>query len=108
MLVIIFLKKIVIQNCSSHSPAGQLILPEALKYLPIFAQSMMKMDGYKTGINYSFTSFHSSLGSETDRRIAQIAQFDCSLPLTLLLSIYPRAWPLHEIVAVRNFFSSSF
>ena len=42
------------KNCASPSSAGQLILPECMKLLPVYSNCVIKNDGIQGGM---FTSF---------------------------------------------------
>lgn len=41
------------KNCASPSSAGQLILPECMKLLPLYMNCLLKSDALSGGINQS-------------------------------------------------------
>lgn len=75
-------------NCASMTSAGQLILPESLKLLPLFIGSIRKMAAFRSGSDIRVDDRVSSLVRMLGLPIAQTA------PL-----VYPRVftlWPLTE------------
>jgi len=75
-------------NCASMTSAGQLILPESLKLLPLFVGSIRKMAAFRSGSDIRVDERVSSLIRMLGLPIAQTA------PL-----VYPRTftlWPLSE------------
>ena len=69
-------------NCASTTSAGQLILPESLKMLPLFTLSLLKMPAFRAA------------ECRSDERAASLANI-LTTPLLLATSlIYPRVFPI--------------
>lgn len=77
------------KNCANNPSAGQLILPEALKLLPVYSLALIKSNTFRQG---------------TDVRVDERVQdmFDIlSMPLGQVLPwIYPRLFPLHLMASM--------
>lgn len=75
-------------NCASATAAGQLILPESLKLLPLYIGSIRKMAAFRVGSDIRM-----------DERVARLARL-AALPIALTgLTVYPRiypVWPMSE------------
>mmetsp|Transcript_55486 Transcript_55486/g.146090 ORF Transcript_55486/g.146090 Transcript_55486/m.146090 type:complete len:556 (-) Transcript_55486:372-2039(-) len=75
-------------NCASMTSAGQLILPESLKLLPLFVGSIRKMPAFRSGSDI-----------RVDDRLASLIRV-LGLPITLTsVLVYPRVYtmcPLSE------------
>lgn len=72
--------------CASSSSAVQLILPEALKLLPLYALSLLKSSGLKDNV-------------KPDERAAWICHMGCLPPSRVGPLLYPRLLPLHGLLA---------
>merc|ERR1719391_1422014 len=75
------------KNCASPSSAGQLILPECMKLLPLYTNCLLKSDAISGG---------SDLGCD-DRAFAMsaVSSMDVS---TSVVYFYPRLIPLHDVI----------
>ena len=71
-----------------RTSSGQLLLPEALKLLPVYVQALLKDKGFTKGL---------AVASE---RVAKFAYYMGCSPLELQLELYPRMFPLHEIIGL--------
>lgn len=97
------------QLCSINSPKGQLILPEALKTLPLYTLCLMKHPAIISNNLSSSSSSNSSssagnqnsksdrLGVEICERSAELHRLLVSSPKEILLCLYPRLFPLHRL-----------
>jgi len=74
------------KNCASPSSAGQLILPECMKLLPLYSNCIMKSDAISGGsdLGCDDRAFHMSVLSSMD------------VPSSLVY-FYPRLLPLHTV-----------
>jgi protein transport protein SEC24 len=72
--------------CATNSAPGQLILPEALKYLPLIALSIIKSPVARS--NVGNRSIKAALRS--DDRVDAFAHFTSSSVQSVALSLYPR------------------
>jgi protein transport protein SEC24 len=98
------------QICSSHSPKGQLILPEALKILPLYTLCLMKHPallqnnltggggggGVRGGGGASLNKAD-RLGVDVCERAAELNRLLRCSPQEILKSLYPRLFPLHRL-----------
>jgi len=75
------------KNCASPSSAGQLILPECMKLLPLYTNCLLKSDAISGG---------SDLGCD-DRAFAMSAVSSMDVA-TSVVYFYPRLIPLHDVV----------
>lgn len=74
------------KNCATPISAGQLILPECMKLLPLYVSCVLKNDAFSGGSDMTLD----------DR--SYIMQFVLSISLpTSVKFIYPRLIPLHNI-----------
>ncbi|KNC80263.1 hypothetical protein SARC_07373 [Sphaeroforma arctica JP610] len=74
------------KHCASTSSPGQLILPEALKLLPVYLASLLKTDLFRTGADMSI-----------DRRAETILEV-LSMPVPMSVSfVYPRLLCVQDI-----------
>lgn len=74
------------KNCTSPTSAGQLILPECMKLLPLYVSCLMKNDALAGGSDMTCD----------DRSYAM--QFVLSMDLSISVSyFYPRLIPIHDI-----------
>ena len=71
--------------CASNNASGQLILPEALKTLPLYAIGMYKSNGLRTE-------------ASADDRAHWLFRMLKSDPSETTPSVYPRLFPLHFIL----------
>merc|ERR1719385_432757 len=74
------------KNCASPSSAGQLILPECMKLLPLYTNCLMKSDALSGGsdLGCDDRAFHMSTVSSMD-------------VASSLVYFYPRLIPLHTV-----------
>lgn len=74
------------KNCASPSSAGQLILPECMKLLPLYLSCLLKNDAFSGGSDMS-----------CDDR-SYVMQYVLSMDLpTSVLYFYPRLIPIHDV-----------
>jgi hypothetical protein len=95
------------QICSSHSPKGQLILPEALKILPLYTLCLMKHPAFlhnhlatnvmNTTPLVGSTNRADRLGVDVCERAAELNRLLRCSARELLRSLYPRLYPLHRL-----------
>jgi len=74
------------KNCASPSSAGQLILPECMKLLPLYTNCLLKSDAIAGG---------SDLGCD-DRAFAMSAVGSMDVASSVVY-FYPRLLPLHDV-----------
>lgn len=74
------------KNCATPISAGQLILPECMKLLPLYISCMLKNDGVSGGSDMTLD----------DRSYIMQFILSMSLPTSVKL-IYPRLIPLHDV-----------
>eukprot|EP01059_Diplonema_ambulator_P032518 TRINITY_DN640_c0_g1_i2.p2 TRINITY_DN640_c0_g1~~TRINITY_DN640_c0_g1_i2.p2 ORF type:complete len:560 (+),score=221.09 TRINITY_DN640_c0_g1_i2:2526-4205(+) len=75
------------QHCASVSPSGQLVLPEALKLIPIYSLAVAKSPCFKpTGANDSI-----------DERVYQLFNLKTMRLCDLAPYFYPRLYPIHAM-----------
>ncbi|GLV32062.1 Secretory 24CD [Carabus blaptoides fortunei] len=74
------------KNCASPSSAGQLILPECMKLLPLYVNCLMKSDAISGGSDMTLD----------DRSFVMQCVNIMDIP-TSVVYFYPRLIPLHEI-----------
>lgn len=74
------------KNCASPSSAGQLILPECMKLLPLYTNCLLKSDALSGGAD---------VGCD-DRAflMAALSSMDIS---TSVAFFYPRLYPIHDL-----------
>lgn len=83
-------------TCASSSPPGQLILPESLKLLPLYALALLKSDALR--LNPPEAGRAQGLPDPTaDTRAAALHTFLSASEKELVHSTYPR---LHELVGL--------
>lgn len=75
------------KNCASPSLAGQLILPECMKLLPLYANCLLKSDAIAGGSDML----------TDDRSFAMMAMSSMDVGSSLAY-IYPRLLPLHDVL----------
>lgn len=74
------------KNCASPTSAGQLILPECMKLLPLYASCLMKNDAISGGSDMT-----------VDDR-SYVMQFVTAMDLPMSVNFfYPRLIPIHEV-----------
>lgn len=74
------------KNCASPTSAGQLILPECMKLLPLYVSCMLKNDALSGGSDMS-----------CDDR-SYVMQFVLSMDLSMsVFYFYPRLIPIHDV-----------
>ncbi|KAL7043785.1 hypothetical protein ACKWTF_001663 [Chironomus riparius] len=79
------------KHCASPTSAGQLILPECLKLLPLYISCLLKNDAFSGGSDITLD----------DRSYAMY--FVCTMDLpTSVIFFYPRLIPIHNVVAEEN------
>jgi len=74
------------QNCATPSTSGQLILPECMKLLPLYVNSLIKSDVIAGG----------SEMSSDDRAFLMQAVLSLNVEGTVTF-LYPRLYPLHNV-----------
>ncbi|XP_046753810.1 protein transport protein Sec24C [Diprion similis] len=74
------------KHCASPSSAGQLILPECMKLLPLYVNSILKSDAISGGADMTID----------DRSFVMQAVATMDIP-TSVAYFYPRLLPLHDI-----------
>ncbi|XP_049838119.1 protein transport protein Sec24C isoform X1 [Schistocerca gregaria] len=74
------------KNCASPSSAGQLILPECMKLLPLYINCVLKSDAVSGGSDMTLD----------DRSFAMQAVTIMDIPSSVVY-FYPRLLPLHDI-----------
>ncbi|XP_054266552.1 protein transport protein Sec24C isoform X2 [Macrosteles quadrilineatus] len=74
------------KNCASPSSAGQLILPECMKLLPLYVSCLLKSDAVSGGSDMTID----------DRSFAMYAVNIMDIPNSVAY-FYPRLIPLHDI-----------
>nr|XP_022316893.1 protein transport protein Sec24C-like isoform X2 [Crassostrea virginica] len=79
------------KNCSTPAPMGQLILPESMKLLPLYANCVVKSDALQGGSEIS-----------TDDRSFLMLKL-CSMDVTSTqVFFYPRLIPMHDLESHKN------
>lgn len=74
------------KNCTSPTSAGQLILPECLKLLPLYVSCLIKNDAISGGSDMTLD----------DR--SYVIQFLLSMDLNTSVNfLYPRLFPIHDV-----------
>lgn len=74
------------KNCASPSLAGQLILPECMKLLPVYANCMLKSDAISGGSEL--------LTDDRSYMMLSLSSMDLGSSVAY---IYPRLLPLHDV-----------
>eukprot|EP01064_Diplonema_japonicum_P034077 TRINITY_DN693_c0_g1_i1.p1 TRINITY_DN693_c0_g1~~TRINITY_DN693_c0_g1_i1.p1 ORF type:complete len:1392 (+),score=276.16 TRINITY_DN693_c0_g1_i1:58-4233(+) len=75
------------QHCAMNSPSGQLVLPEALKLIPIYSLSISKSPCFRpTGGNDS-----------VDERVYQLFNLKTMRLCDIAPYFYPRLYPIHAM-----------
>lgn len=75
------------KHCASTMSAGQLVLPDALKLLPLYASCLLKQPPFQSSVN-------------ADYRIASASDLvSCSMD-ALPVILYPRLWALHNLTGL--------
>lgn len=74
-------------NCAAATSSGQLILPESLKLLPLYTNSILKQISFRR----SNTKFR------VDHRMAQMVQVLGSDVATTSSMVYPKLYALHKL-----------
>lgn len=74
------------KNCASPSSAGQLILPECMKLLPLYVNCLLKSDALSGGSDMTID----------DRSFSMQAVMIMDIP-TSVNYFYPRLIPLHDL-----------
>ncbi|XP_033335256.2 COPII coat complex component secretory 24CD isoform X1 [Megalopta genalis] len=74
------------KHCASPSSAGQLILPECMKLLPLYTNALLKSDALSGGADMTID----------DRSF--VMQTVATMPISIsVVYIYPRLLPLHNV-----------
>eukprot|EP01060_Flectonema_neradi_P034244 TRINITY_DN594_c2_g1_i1.p1 TRINITY_DN594_c2_g1~~TRINITY_DN594_c2_g1_i1.p1 ORF type:complete len:1430 (+),score=335.31 TRINITY_DN594_c2_g1_i1:1-4290(+) len=73
------------KSCAQTSPAGQLVLPEALKLMPIYCLALVKSICFRPG------------GADIDDRMYQILQLKGMRICDITPYFYPRLYPIHSM-----------
>lgn len=74
------------KNCASPTSAGQLILPECLKLLPLYVSCLLKNDAFSGGSDLTVD----------DRSYAMYYVSTMDLPASVTF-FYPRLTPIHNV-----------
>ncbi|CAH1990450.1 unnamed protein product [Acanthoscelides obtectus] len=74
------------KNCASPSSAGQLILPECMKLLPLYVNCLLRSDALSGGSDMTVD----------DRSFVMMAVMTMDVPSSLNY-FYPRLMPLHDL-----------
>jgi len=80
--------------CSSHSPKGQLILPESLKVLPLYILGMLK---HPYLLKNGHTNSQTKLAVDCCERAYELSKMLTQPVRDALFSLYPRLYPLHNL-----------
>lgn len=81
------------KRCTSSSISGQLILPEALKMLPVTILGLQKSDAFRSLQNASSANEAVSV----DNRVATLSFIVSAMPADIAAMGYPRMWELQEL-----------
>ncbi len=81
------------KRCTSSSMSGQLILPEALKTLPVTILGLTKSAAFRSSAH----SMQSSEAVTVDDRIAALAFLVCAQPADIAVMGYPRLWEVQDL-----------
>lgn len=82
------------KHCSSQSPPGQLILPESLKLLPMYANCILKSDALLSRESEMFRSEIFTISLLTIRHISVVL---ISAPI---VSIDEKCWLLRDLLSM--------
>ncbi|XP_018393564.1 PREDICTED: protein transport protein Sec24C [Cyphomyrmex costatus] len=74
------------KNCTTPSSAGQLILPECMKLLPLYLNCLLKNDALSGGADMTID----------DKSYVMQAVVTMPIPISVAY-IYPRLYPLHDV-----------
>ncbi|XP_037294695.1 protein transport protein Sec24D isoform X1 [Manduca sexta] len=74
------------RHCASPSPAGQLVLPESMKLLPLYTNCLLRSDAVAGGPDITCD----------DRSCAMYRALTADVPQSVVLT-YPRLLPLHPL-----------
>jgi protein transport protein SEC24 len=89
------------QLCSSHSPKGQLILPESLKVLPLYTLCMLKhpcfMQNAVVGGATAASGGSTRLAVDACERSFVLNTMLRATFKETMHSLYPRMYPLHDL-----------
>ena len=75
------------KNCSTPSSAGQLILPECMKLLPLYTNCLLKSDAISGGADVG-----------CDDRAFLMSAVSSMDVVTSVAFFYPRLFPIHNLV----------
>jgi protein transport protein SEC24 len=81
------------KHCTSAPLSGQLILPEALKVLPVMILGLTKSAAFRP----TAVSAQSSDAVSLDERVAALAFLTWAAPADIVAMAYPRLWALHRL-----------
>lgn len=81
------------KRCTSSSMSGQLILPEALKTLPVTILGLTKSAAFRSSAN----SMQAAEAVTVDDRIAALAFLVSALPGDIAVMGYPRLWDIGDL-----------
>lgn len=81
------------KHCTSAPLSGQLILPEALKVLPVMVLGLTKSNAFRP----TATSAQASEAISVDERVAALAFLSWASPADIAAVAYPRMWALHQL-----------
>jgi hypothetical protein len=80
--------------CSSHSPKGQLILPESLKVLPLYILGMLK---HPFLLKNGHTNTQTKLAVDCCERSYELTKMLTQPVRDAIFTLYPRLYPLHNL-----------
>eukprot|EP01010_Urceolus_cornutus_P000717 NODE_122_length_2336_cov_293.631832_g99_i0.p1 GENE.NODE_122_length_2336_cov_293.631832_g99_i0~~NODE_122_length_2336_cov_293.631832_g99_i0.p1 ORF type:complete len:396 (-),score=61.93 NODE_122_length_2336_cov_293.631832_g99_i0:205-1392(-) len=84
------------KNCASTPSSGHLILPEALKLLPLYCLSLMKSSSLRPGTEV-----------RVDERVQEMFDLQNLHAAHVLSWVYPRLYPMHTMSATAGTFDES-
>lgn len=82
-------------HCSSHSPRGQLILPESLKLLPLYIMGILKHPILLENSGTSGTTIQMRYAVRGHERAYELRRALCMNPKMTLNVLYPRLFAMH-------------
>jgi protein transport protein SEC24 len=83
------------KHCTSAPLSGQLILPEALKVLPVMILGLTKSNAFRP----TAASPQASEAVSVDERVAALAYLAWATPADIAAVAYPRMWALDQLDA---------
>mgnify|MGYP003386096048 FL=1 len=83
--------------CSSHSPKGQLILPESLKVLPLYILGMLKHP-FLLKNGHTNSQSRTKLAVDSCERAYELTKMLTQPMRDTIFTLYPRLYPLHNLL----------